>query len=320
MEIERLPLGQSLADKHRDAELKWRGMPPGIPPEMAIEFMAKLKAGSTVRKLTAGGKILGPAMVSYDRFKKHCELHPEWATEAWRVSKVNCNIGKGSRLRNITHCKHGHSLADARVYYQGGYIKRDCRTCWKIRGQLGGLIKPEAVVRVKAALQNGASVSQIIHGKPTGGGKFNRTLRIVDAAAFYRYRRENAEFDRFVATAIADSNSIGQQIRHRRHRSRAKIEARREEANDYQKILAMFPANFPGKDDAAHDLFVAVFEKSLKREDVRARVKQFISAHNRMFPTNYATFAGRRLMSLDARMFEDGATTLGDTVSRGLWD
>jgi hypothetical protein len=39
-----------------------------------------------------------------------------------------------------------------------------------------------------------------------------------------------------------------------------------------------------------------------------------------MFPTNYATFAGRRLVSLDAQLFEDGSTTLGDTISRGLWD
>lgn len=32
MEIERLPLGQSQADKHRAAELKWRGKPSGIRP------------------------------------------------------------------------------------------------------------------------------------------------------------------------------------------------------------------------------------------------------------------------------------------------
>jgi hypothetical protein len=82
--------------------------PPGIPPEMAIEFMATLKAGGTVRKLTGGGKRLGPAMVSYDRFKKHCELHPEWAAEAWRISKINCNAGKGARPRNLAHCRSGH--------------------------------------------------------------------------------------------------------------------------------------------------------------------------------------------------------------------
>jgi hypothetical protein len=68
MEIERLPFGQSHADKIRAAHYKWVGMPPGIPPQMADEFMEKLSAGSTIRKLTGGGK-LGPPMVSYDRFK-----------------------------------------------------------------------------------------------------------------------------------------------------------------------------------------------------------------------------------------------------------
>jgi hypothetical protein len=99
MEMERLPLGQSLADKHRAAELRWRGMPPGIPPDMAIEFMARLKSGSTVRKLTGGGKRLGPAFVSFARFKKHCELNTEWGAEAWRISRINGNAGKGSHRR-----------------------------------------------------------------------------------------------------------------------------------------------------------------------------------------------------------------------------
>jgi hypothetical protein len=55
-----------------------------------------------VRKLTSGIKKFGPVLVSYGRFKKHCELHPEWATETWRISKINASIGKGSRLRNLT--------------------------------------------------------------------------------------------------------------------------------------------------------------------------------------------------------------------------
>jgi hypothetical protein len=66
MEMERLPLGQSLSDRQRASALRWRGMPPGIPPEMAIEFMAKRRAESTVRKLTAGEKILGPAPIPLD--------------------------------------------------------------------------------------------------------------------------------------------------------------------------------------------------------------------------------------------------------------
>jgi hypothetical protein len=46
---------ESHADRIRAGLLRWRGAPPGIPPEMADDFMSKLKAGSTVRKLTGGG-------------------------------------------------------------------------------------------------------------------------------------------------------------------------------------------------------------------------------------------------------------------------
>jgi hypothetical protein len=106
MEMEWLPLGQSLADKHRAAELKWRGKPPGMPPEVAVEFMEKLKAGSTIRKLTGGGKF-GPARVSADRFKKHCDLNPIWAAEARRISDANGRCGRGMLLRQRTHCKNG---------------------------------------------------------------------------------------------------------------------------------------------------------------------------------------------------------------------
>jgi hypothetical protein len=70
----------------------------------------------------------------------------------------------------------------------------------------------------------------------------------------------------------------------------------------------------------AQDVFVALYDGSLKREDVRARVRLFMLAENRMFPTKYAKFAGRPLLSLDEQLFDDGSTTRGDTISRGLWD
>ena len=76
MEMQRLPFGQSHADKIRAAHYRWVNMPPGIPPNMVDDFMAKLKAGSTIPKLTGGGKRSGPHIVSLGRFKKHCELNP----------------------------------------------------------------------------------------------------------------------------------------------------------------------------------------------------------------------------------------------------
>lgn len=77
----------------------------------------------------------------------------------------------------------------------------------------------------------------------------NRSLKIVDSAVFYHYRRENPEFDRYVAATIVGSNSRGQQIRYARERTRIRIAARREEANDYQKIRSMVPGYFPEPDE-----------------------------------------------------------------------
>jgi len=63
-----------------------------MTPELADEFMARLRAGSTVRKLTLGLRQFGPGLVAAGRFKKHCELHPEWARDAWQVSKTNSSL------------------------------------------------------------------------------------------------------------------------------------------------------------------------------------------------------------------------------------
>jgi hypothetical protein len=101
---------------------------------------------------------------------------------------------------------------------------------------------------------------------------------------------------------------------------RVKNAAKREESNDYFKILAMLPANFPDPDDVVGDIFEALLDGSLQREDVPARVRHYVSAHNQMFSTKYRRFGDRPLVSLDEVMFDDGTATRGNTVSRGLWD
>jgi hypothetical protein len=82
----------------------------------------------------------------------------------------------------------------------------------------------------------------------------------------------------------------------------------------------MIPANFPDRDDIVSRIFEDLLSGSIRREDVRSRVKSYITEHNRMFPTKYAKFGDAMLVSLDERLFDDGTATRGDTVSRGLWD
>src|ERR1700739_4202026 len=78
----------SWSEIHRVAYLKWRDAPPGMSPALADEFMNAVKAGKTVGMLVSGLKQYGPAMVSRERFNKHCELHPEWVQEVKALSAV----------------------------------------------------------------------------------------------------------------------------------------------------------------------------------------------------------------------------------------
>jgi hypothetical protein len=297
---------QSHADKCRAGELKWRNAPPGMPPETAEEFMAGLKAGKTIHMLTSGK--YGDAIVTPQRFKVHCKLHPEWAEVAQRISKESTRACKVAPFRAMTHCQYGHSLADASLYQKDGYVARHCRICRRIRAKRGGVIKPEAAEKVRALLKRCAPIGSFTLGGCRG--------YVMSHVTFTKFRQEDPEIDRLARRVIEGAQTRAQQ----RRRLRVRNQAVRAENNDYFNIRAMLPANFPGRDDVVSNIFEALLEGSLRREDVRARVQTYIAAHNRMFPTKYAKFGDSPLVSLDEVMFEDGSTTRGDNVSRGLWD
>jgi hypothetical protein len=89
---------------------------------------------------------------------------------------------------------------------------------------------------------------------------------------------------------------------------------------DLQSIPAMLPDNFPGKEDVIQSIFLALVEGRLDRSQVQQHLRRFMREYNRQHPAKFAKFGNARLVSLDELMFEDGSTTRGDTVSRGLWD
>jgi hypothetical protein len=45
-----------------------------------------------------------------------------------------------------------------------------------------------------------------------------------------------------------------------------------------------------------------------------------IGEQEKLFPTKYRKFGDSLLVSLDEALFDDGSGTLGNNVSRGLWD
>jgi hypothetical protein len=61
------------------------------------------------------------------------------------------------------------------------------------------------------------------------------------------------------------------------------------------------------------EMVMAHLEGRLELEDAPRRCREFLRAVDRQFPTKYAP------RSLDEPIFDDGSTTLGDTITTGLW-
>jgi hypothetical protein len=310
MEIERLPLGQSLADKHRAAELRWRGKPPGIPPDMAFEFMARLKAGSTVRKLTVGEKRFGPGMVSYDRFKKHCELNPIWAAEARKISDANGRLGKGCRTRNLTHCPAGHPYSGENLFFSKE--GRRCRICYNRSHNENRTMSEVQARMVVGALREGKTIANITSaGKPS---------YILNHRALLLFRRKHPKFERLVLT-LSSANAKVHRLEAGARRAqvlRAPSIAERG-ADIFAMIRAEVPINLPAqiRDDVIGTMALEVVEGKLRASDIRRRVHEYVSAQFRQF----SKFGPR---SLDAALSADGSATLLDTLSTdastGYWD
>lgn len=85
-----------------------------------------------------------------------CREPWEYAQEARPLIEKNreaAHLRKGAYMRELTHRKHGHSLAEAYVVHQrSGYIKRNCRTCWTMRVDRA-VITPEVAKRSKLSYE-----------------------------------------------------------------------------------------------------------------------------------------------------------------------
>jgi hypothetical protein len=211
-------------------------------------------------------------------------------------------------------CKYGHPLDSGRIYFRYGYECRRCIKCDQLRNARAGIIKPEDLAKATAALRNGSTVKQILRAVREQDG---RRSRIINTAAFYRYRSENPDFNRIVRDAIEKriSPSINPVLA-----VAAGTFKYEWDPTDHQLICGMLPPNFPDKDAVINEVIISLLEGRLHRSQIRAKIQWYIKAHYRLFPTKRAKFGNSPLDSLDEVFFEDGSTTRGDTVTRGLWD
>jgi hypothetical protein len=271
-----------------------------LSDEKAARMMAALRGGGTLNKFGVRAR----------RLDAYFNAHPEYAQEARPLIEANAAAAhrrKGAHIRDKTHCVNGHSLAEhSRVALHKGWMTRQCRACERMRYRRGGIMKPEILEKVRAGIIAGSSLSSFTKPGATYMVRFDTLAR---------YRRENPDFDRLVSESICNRMAYGPM------QVVAPGTFRYEwNPNDVRLIPSMLPDNFPGKDDVIQSIFLALVEGRLDRSQVQQHLRRFMREYNRQHPTKYAKFGNARLVSLDEVLFDDGSTTRGDTVSRGLWD
>lgn len=284
--------------------------------------LAAIRGGKTLNSICGGRRdgryVPGERITDHLAYKFYCALNPDFFREASEVLTENTKIAtakKGAHLRNLMQCKHGHSLADDNIFRMPDG-SRKCKTCAKQRDLAPRPASAEQIQQLTAALNVGKTVGEICWGK-VAGKKVATPILGFRKLKFHRLL--NPDFDRFYLAATADHSSKG----HRRSRlkpEQVRLEIVREQNNDYHKIRAMLPANYPEKDEVVCLIMEDLLTGAINRDQVGKRLQSYISVNNSQVPTQYPKFGPHKLRSLDAPLYDDGNSTLGDMAKHTLWD
>lgn len=188
----------------------------GLAPTLTDRFQKLLSSGKSITDLT------NPRSKSYmvpkSRFKKHCELNPAWAKIVLELSRAvaskKAKDTNNRRLATKKICLNGlHPMKGHNVMILNEKGWRRCRACYNV-SILGKPLTSENKDQIIAALERGASVDEILYGRPTGGGPRDLSLRIINSSRkFYHACKTDPEFASIVKKHTADSGFVAQAIR-----------------------------------------------------------------------------------------------------------
>jgi hypothetical protein len=279
---------------------KMLGTPKGLSDEKAARMMVALHEGRTLR-------LFG---VKAPRLEAYFKTHPQYAQEALPMIDANnraARLRKGARLRSRTHCTYGHPLSGENLFVAPEGWRR-CRICTDKSHAENRRMSEQQARRVVEALHEGKTIADI-----TGAGK---PTYIVNNRALLLFRRKHPKYERIVVRLSSANAKVHY----------AEAWARRAQilrgpaiaahgADIFMLIRSAVPANLPPqiRDDVIGAMALEIVEGKLRPKDIGRRVREFFTAQFRQF----SKFGP---VSLDARLYDEGSTTLGDTITRGLWD
>lgn len=302
-------------------------------------FMSRLEMGFSLAA-TLNGKNAPDGkrhrgLGTREGFFVHCREFPDWGRRAQALVERNAVAAqkrKGERLTK-THCKRGHLLAGENIGYKtvAGKLYPRCKLCHRwMETSAPPEMTPQQERRVVGAVKAGFTLQDITRGTPD-------LPRICSFSTLKMRRIAKPELDRFIIENIANANSRSKLVHYKLVPANAGLilaapaivkPARKGippflfRDGDLEWVGSLVPRWFSpqSREEIIQNVFAELCARAISREEVPRMVRKLAGTEEREFPTKFRKFGDSVLVSLDEQLFEDGTATIGDCVSRGLWD
>jgi hypothetical protein len=225
------------------------------------------------------------------------------------------------RLRAV--CKNGHPISGDNVHFESGGKKRLCLICHRQRRKMydaNGSIGEHRIRRILAALENGATIGSLTG---TRAAKRCGVKLIVRHTVLAAFSAKHPQLGRFIYKRASENVERQRLERRALIRVTAPTIVLARSLDIWEVIRAAVPPRWPEemRNEAISRVGLEVCDGRCKPTEtaIGAAILRAGVDHNRMF-SEYAMGGGAgKWVSLEAPKYEDGATTVGDTVSEGLW-
>lgn len=220
-------------------------------------------------------------------------------------------LAEGSIAAERSVCLRGHPLTEENILVWGG--SRRCRTC-SLMLRHSPQLKEEVVRTVLFRLHEGATYENI-GGRENGHYVGNRSVTTTRLKAF---RQKHPKLGK-VMDSLAEKNRVAA----RSERAAKRLVGSNNTKLDEKALPIINEAtqNLPQeiRENIRSLMAIAVRERRLKLKDIPARVREFRSLYRKQ--NKHSLFDEYSANdSLDRQKFDDGPTTLGDTITHGLWN
>jgi hypothetical protein len=242
------------------------------------------------------------------------------------VEAIRNSVGGGGLTKclpnynfpRIRFCKKGHAIVGDNVVARSGDEHIRCRICTREAARRKRNIPdlPEDKIRaVIDGIKEGRTINSL-HGRQGSNFVGNK---VVDGTRLRAWCRAHPKLGRWILQNAAKNAAKAKECSSKGNRINVAAPALARNIGVLDAINAAIPTYLTGadRDDVIAEMWTAVAEGRLRPADIRTSVRQFVTAHRKMYPTTDRWSPA----SLDAPVYDDNPTPRIERIAegQGLW-